>query len=175
MLQEMGADLGFDVLGINLVQDDAASEVVSSTRIRGLLREGDVAGAALLLGRPHEVRGEVQHGDARGRELGFPTANVAVPADILLPADGIYAGWYERPDGTIHPTAMSLGRRPTFYADADLSLLECYLLDFEGDLYGERAKVRFVQRLRGEVKFDSVDALVAQMSRDVADARTLLA
>jgi riboflavin kinase/FMN adenylyltransferase len=174
MLQEMGADLGFDVLGINLVADDDASEVVSSTRIRGLLREGDVAGAARLLGRPHEVRGVVQHGDARGRELGFPTANVAVPADILLPADGIYAGWYERPDGTVHPTAMSLGRRPTFYADADLSLLECYLLDFDGDLYDERAKVRFVERLRGEVKFDSVDALVEQMSHDVDEARTLL-
>jgi riboflavin kinase/FMN adenylyltransferase len=100
MLQEMGAELGFDVLGINLVADDAASQVVSSTRIRTLLGEGDVAGAALLLGRPHEVRGVVQHGDARGRELGFPTANVAVPADILLPRDGIYAGWYERPDGT---------------------------------------------------------------------------
>src|SRR5688500_4536973 len=129
MLQEMGAELGFDVLGINLVADDDKSEVVSSTRIRNLLAEGDVAGAALLLGRPHEVRGVVQHGDARGRDLGFPTANVAVPADILLPADGIYAGWYERADGTVHAAAMSLGRRPTFYEDADLSLLECYLLD----------------------------------------------
>lgn len=176
MLQEMGADLGFDVLGINLVADDDPEhgEVVSSTRIRGLLRDGDVAGAALLLGRPHEVRGVVQHGDARGRELGYPTANVAVPADILLPADGIYAGWYERPDGSVHATAMSLGRRPTFYADGDLSLLECYLLDFEGDLYDERAKVRFVQRLRGEVKFDSVDALVEQMGRDVDQARASL-
>ena len=174
MLQEMGAELGFDVLGINLVADDAASQVVSSTRIRTLLGEGDVAGAALLLGRPHEVRGVVQHGDARGRELGFPTANVAVPADILLPRDGIYAGWYERPDGTVHPTAMSLGRRPTFYADADLSLLECYLLDFDGDLYDQPAKVRFVERLRGEVKFDSVDALIEQMAKDVDQARLTL-
>ena len=174
MLQEMGAELGFDVLGINLVADEAASEVVSSTRIRGLLADGDVAGAARLLGRPHEVRGVVHHGDARGRELGFPTANVAVPGDVLLPQDGIYAGWYERPDGQVHATAMSLGRRPTFYEHADLSLLECYLLDFEGDLYGEAAKVRFVQRLRGEVKFDSIDALVDQMAADVATARTVL-
>ena len=176
MLQEMGAELGFDVLGINLVADDdpERGEVVSSTRIRGLLADGDVAGAALLLGRPHEVRGQVQHGDKRGRELGFPTANVAVPADVLLPADGIYAGWYERADGTVHAAAMSLGRRPTFYEDAHLSLLECYLLDFDGDLYDEPAKVRFVQRLRGEVKFDSVDELVAQMSKDVDEARTLL-
>ena len=174
MLQEMGAELGFDVLGINLVADDAASEVVSSTRIRGLLAAGDVAGAAALLGRSHEVRGVVRHGDARGRDLGYPTANVAVPADVLLPQDGIYAGWYVRPNGDVHPTAMSLGRRPTFYAEADLSLLECYLLDFDGDLYGEPAKVRFVERLRGEVRFDSVDALVEQMGRDVATARSLL-
>lgn len=174
MLQTMGAELGFDVLGINLVADPAESEVVSSTRVRASLEEGDVAGAARLLGRPHEVRGVVQHGDARGRELGFPTANVAVPADILLPADGIYAGWFERADGSIHPTAMSLGRRPTFYADAQLSLLECFLLDFEGDLYDERVKVRFVERLRGEAKFDSIEALVEQMDRDVASARELL-
>jgi riboflavin kinase / FMN adenylyltransferase len=174
MLQEMGAELGFDVLGINLVADDGESEVVSSTRIRKLLAAGDVAGAARLLGRPHEVRGVVQHGDARGRELGFPTANVAVPDDVLLPADGIYAGWFERPDGTVHAAAMSLGRRPTFYADAALSLLECYLLDFEGDLYDQPAKVRFVARLRGEAKFDSVEALIEQMAKDVDDARTCL-
>ena len=176
MLQEMGAELGFDVLGINLVADDDPEhgEVVSSTRIRSLLTSGDVAGAALLLGRPHEVRGTVQHGDKRGRDLGFPTANVAVPDDVLLPADGIYAGWFERADGTVHATAMSLGRRPTFYSDAHLSLLECYLLDFDGHLYDERVKVRFVQRLRGEVKFDSIDALVEQMAKDVDEARGLL-
>lgn len=175
MLQEMGAELGFDVLGINLVADPGASEAVSSTRVRRLLGAGDVAGAARLLGRPHEVRGTVQHGDARGRELGFPTANVAVAADVLVPGDGIYAGWYERPDGAVHPTAISLGRRPTFYVDAELSLLECYLLDFEGDLYAERAKVRFVERLRGEIRFDAVDELVAQMADDVEAARRILA
>jgi riboflavin kinase / FMN adenylyltransferase len=174
MLQAMGADLGFDVLGISLVGDEHDHEVVSSTRVRTLLSSGDVAAAAELLGRAHEVRGAVQDGDKRGRELGFPTANVAVPDDILLPADGIYAGWYERPNGDVHATAISLGRRPTFYEDAHHSLLEAYLLDFDGDLYGEPAKVRFVARLRGEVKFDSVDALVEQMSRDVADARDAL-
>jgi riboflavin kinase/FMN adenylyltransferase len=176
MLQEMGAELGFDVLGINLVVDDGdGGQVVSSTRIRTLLQEGDVAAAAALLGRPHEVRGVVRHGDKRGRELGFPTANLGVPSDILLPADGIYAGWYERPDGTVHPSAMSIGRRPTFYAESDQRLLECYLLDFDGDLYGEAARVRFVQRLRGEEKFESVTGLVEQMGRDVARTRTLLA
>ena len=175
MLQSMGADLGFDVLGISLVADETLEhEVVSSTRIRALLQDGAVSEAAELLGRPHEVRGVVHDGDKRGRDLGFPTANVAVPADILLPADGIYAGWYERPDGAVHPTAISVGRRPTFYAAAEHSLLEAYLLDFDGNLYGEQAKVRFVARLRGEAKFDSVDALVAQIDRDVADTRTIL-
>jgi riboflavin kinase/FMN adenylyltransferase len=185
LLQEMGAEYGFDVLGINLVSDDGGTEpgpeppsargVVSSTRIRGLLLAGEVAAAAKLLGRPHEVRGVVQHGDKRGRGLGFPTANVGVPDDILLPADGIYAGWYERSDGSVHPAAISLGRRPTFYDEAHLSLLECHLLDFDGDLYGESAKVRFVERLRGEIKFDAVDDLVEQMGRDVEQVRKILA
>ena len=111
--------------------------------------------ANALLGRPHEVRGVVAHGDQRGRELGFPTANVSVPGDILLPADGIYAGWYERPDGIgARRRAISLGRRPTFYEEAHASLLEAHLLDFDGDLYGEPAKVRFVAAAprRGEVR-----------------------
>ena len=116
----------------------------------------------------------MSHGDERGRELGFPTANVSVPGDILLPADGIYAGWYERPDGTVHPAAISLGRRPTFYEEAHASLLEAHLLDFDGDLYGEHAKVRFVDRLRGEARFDAVDALIEQIHRDCDEARAIL-
>ena len=148
---------------------------VSSTAIRKLLAAGEVEAAADLLGRPHEVRGVVERGDGRGRELGFPTANVAVPAEILLPADGIYAGWYERPSGAVHATAISLGRRPTFYADAEASLLEAHLLDFDDLLYGERARVRFVRRLRGEERFESVEALVDQIGRDVAAARQALA
>src|SRR3954447_19555552 len=173
-LQEMGAQQGFDVLGINLVGDHMAGEPVSSTRVRKLLLAGDAAAAAALLGRPHEVRGVVMHGDARGRELGFPTANVAVPEDILLPADGIYAGWYERPNGEARPAAISLGRRPQFYVDADSSLLEAYLLDFDGDLYDQPAKVCFVARLRGEQRFESVDAPVAGMGRTVAAPRAAL-
>ena len=113
-------------------------------------------------------------GDQRGRELGFPTANVTVPDEILLPADGIYAGWYLRPDGQRLATAMSLGRRPTFYEGQPFSLLEAHLLDFEGDLYAEQARVQFVRRLRGEERFDSVDDLVAQMRRDCDDARAAL-
>ena len=94
------------------------------------------------------------------------TANVAVPDEICLPADGIYAGWYLRPDGVPRPAALSLGRRPTFYDDADASLLEAHLLDFDGDLYDEPARVRFVAHLRDEMKFDSVDALDRPDGRD---------
>lgn len=178
LLEALGPDLGFDVLGMELVDASGAPSdgpKVSSTAIRRLVAEGDVVGAAGMLGRHHEVRGMVAHGDARGRELGFPTANVSVPGSILLPADGIYAGWFERPDGTVHGTAISLGRRPTFYETADASLLEAHLLDFSGDLYDEHVAVRFVDRIRGEEKFDSVEALTAQIERDCDVARDLLA
>ena len=171
LLTQMGGELGFDVLGLRLVGGEVP---YSSTRIRALLADGDVETATTLLGRPHEVRGTVQRGDARGRTLGFPTANIEVPGEVLLPADGIYAGWYRRPDGTRHMAALSLGRRPTFYEHADSSLLEAYVLDFEGDLYGERAAVEFVARLRGEERFDSVEALVAQMGADVEATRSTL-
>ena len=179
LLARMGGELGFDVLGVRLF-DDGTSDAhpVSSTRIRQFLSEGRVDRAAELLGRCHRVRGVVEHGDARGRDLGFPTANLNVPGDILLPADGIYAGWYVRPDGTRHPAALSLGRRPTFHSDAGSSLLEAYLLDFDGDLYGEEAVVEFVAKLRDEKRFDGPDAvadLTAQMARDVEDTRGVLA
>jgi len=176
LLQEMGHERGFEVLGLDLIGfDDASSgEPVSSTAIRVALGEGRVEDAAVLLGRPYEVRGVVVEGDRRGRDLGFPTANVAVPADIQLPADGIYAGRYVRPNGHALAAAISLGRRPTFYADAPSSLLEAHVLDFTGDLYGETTAVRFVARLRGEERFDSVDALVAQMQRDCDRARVML-
>ena len=175
LLEQMGTDLGFEVIGLGLVapDDEADREPYSSTRVRGALANGDVAAAAILLGRPHEVRGTVMRGDQRGRELGFPTANVAVPDEICLPADGIYAGEYRTPDGVWHPAAISLGRRPTFYADADSSLLEAFLLDFEGDLYDQPASVRFLERLRGEQRFESVDDLVEQMGKDVEATRRI--
>jgi riboflavin kinase / FMN adenylyltransferase len=174
LLQRMGAEYGFDVHGLRLVGDGPTGAPVSSTRIRELLAEGNVAEAAELLGRAHEVRGRVVHGDHRGHDLGFPTANVAVPAEIQLPADGIYAGWFVRPEGDRHPAAISLGRRPTFYPELDASVLEAFLLDFDGDLYNEAARVAFVARLRGEERFDSVEALVAQMGRDVEATRQAL-
>ena len=179
LLKAMGEELGFTVEGLELVGVDATpvvpEQVVSSTAIRRLLLDGDVVAAANLLGRTHEVRGVVEHGDARGRELGFPTANIAIDPSILLPADGIYAGGLERSGGSIFATAMSLGHRPTFYdRPSGAALLECHLLDFSGDLYGDSVKVRFVQRLRGEERFEGVEALVAQMNADVAQTRALL-
>ena len=174
LLQDMGAELGFDVTGLRLFSGGLGNEPVSSTRIRTLLAEGSVGEAASLLGRPHQVRGVVVHGDERGRQLGFPTANVAVPASIALPADGVYAGWYQRPDGVRRPAALSLGRRPTFYEGAAMSLLEGYLLDFEGDLYDEPARVEFVAHLRSQARFESARALVDQMGRDVATTRRVL-
>jgi riboflavin kinase/FMN adenylyltransferase len=176
LLEQMGTDLGFEVIGLGLVapESDPGHEPYSSTRVRGALAAGDVAAAAELLGRPHEVRGTVVRGDQRGRDLGFPTANLAVPEEICLPADGIYAGEFRGRDGVWRPAAVSLGRRPTFYDDAPHSLLEAYLLDFDGDLYDQAAAVRFVARLRGEQRFDTIDDLVAQIGRDVEETRRLL-
>ena len=179
LLRTMGAALDFEVAPLELVGVDgqpAADESarVSSTAVRKLLAEGDLERANVLLGRPYEVRGVVGHGDKRARDLGFPTANVNVPDDICLPHDGIYAGWYLRPSGERLPCAISLGRRPTFYDDQPYSLLEAHVLDYDADLYDQPARVQFVQHLRDERKFDSVDALIAQMSLDCDAARQLL-
>lgn len=172
-LRTEGAEHGFTVDAVEIV-GDRDDEPWSSTAARSAIAAGDVVAAARILGRPHSVAGTVVEGEHRGRELGFPTANVAVPGDILLPADGIYAGWFLRADGVALPTAINLGRRPTFYEQAHASLLEAHVLDFDGDLYDEHVKVRFVARLHGEIKYDSVEALVAGITRDCDDARVLL-
>jgi riboflavin kinase/FMN adenylyltransferase len=174
LLDRMGGVLGFDVTGVNLYGAHEGDVPVSSTRIRSLLAAGEVEAAQALLGRPHEVRGYVAHGDKRGRELGFPTANVAVPAYIALPSDGVYAGRYTTPDGVARSAALSLGRRPTFYSKAELSLLEAYILDFDGKLYDQPARVEFVARLRDQIRFDSPAELVAQIGRDVEATRRRL-
>ncbi len=175
LLDAYGADHDFVVEPVHLVdRADGIEEPISSTAIRRALAGGDVELAARMLGRPHEVRGKVVLGDQRGRLLGFPTANVEVPNAMCLPADGVYAGWYERPSGEHHPCAINLGRRPTFYEHADHSLLEAHVLDFTGDLYGEPAKVRFGHFLRSERKFDGIDAIKAQLAHDVEHARALL-
>ncbi|MBX3247129.1 MAG: bifunctional riboflavin kinase/FAD synthetase [Myxococcales bacterium] len=172
-LRALGREHGFDVTVVDPVV--AEGGVVSSTRVRAALAEGDVALAAALLGRFHDVDGVVSPGDRRGRTIGFPTANLQV--ETALPADGVYAvacrvvadgdvGGHEKLLGV-----ANLGVRPTFGAGRSV---EVHLLDFDGDLYGRALRVAFVARLRGEVRFDGIDALVAQLGRDVAAGRESL-
>lgn len=179
LLGRLGAELGFEAIGLELLRVDAdpaieGSNPYSSTLIRGLVAAGNVRAAARLLGRPHEVRGGVEAGDRRGRSLGFPTANIAVPEEVCMPAEGIYAGTFVE-GGIERSAAISIGRRPTFYEAQASSLLEAHVLDFDGDLYGHDVAVRFVARLRGEERFASIDALVAQIRLDVAAVREVLA
>jgi riboflavin kinase/FMN adenylyltransferase len=150
--------LGFDVRVVRTL------EGVSSTDIRSLLREGDVVGAARLLGRPPELEGTVVLGDQRGGTLGYPTANLSVPAELLVPAYGIYAGF-----ALGHRAAMSIGVNPHYGGDE--RRIEPHLLDFEGDLYGKRLLVELWRRLRDERAFESEDELVAQITRDVEETR----
>jgi riboflavin kinase / FMN adenylyltransferase len=175
LLQQLGEISGFQVTGLELISVPGVDGKVSSTEIRRLVSVGDIAAVARLLGRDYELRGRVIDGDKRGRTIGFPTANVSLSDEACLPADGIYAAWYARPDGVWLPAAVNLGRRPTFYDDQPYSLLEAFLIDFQGDLYGEPARVRFVERLRPEAKFESLDGLIEQMNRDVDRARSILA
>ena len=175
-LGAVGEEFGYEVVGLPLVKQlTGEGEVISSTSIRAALSEGDVEKAHRLLGRPFEVRGVVTPGDRRGRTIGFPTANILTTPDLQVPADGVYAAWYVRDDGAQYPAAVNIGKRPTFYDDAERSLIEAHLIGFRGDLYGESAKVRFVRRLRGEKKFDGVDSLKQQLVKDVADAAKCLA
>jgi riboflavin kinase/FMN adenylyltransferase len=175
MLTEVGRECDFTVRPLALVPAGVEGVgAVSSTAIRAAVAAGDVAAAAAMLGRPFEIRGVVEGGDQRGRTIGFPTANVAVPDGYAIPADGVYAGVHRRPDGTEHPCAVNIGRRPTFYAEARVSLVESHLIDTSADLYGESASIRFVARLRAERRFDSVDALRAQLDLDVDAARRVL-
>jgi riboflavin kinase / FMN adenylyltransferase len=172
LLRAKGAVHGFTVEALDLlpIEGAAPGDVVSSTRIRTLLAGGDVAGAARLLGRPHEVRGVVAPGDRRGGGFGFPTANVVVDPEICLPAEGIYAGSLVTRDGVERRAAISLGRRPTF-DDAGELRLEAHVLDFDGDLYHQDVAVRFERWLRGEKRYDSVEALATQLRADVAETR----
>jgi riboflavin kinase/FMN adenylyltransferase len=148
------------------------SELVSSSRIRSLLADGDVAGAAAMLGRPHFMDAVVEHGEEVGRRLGFPTANLSIASTKCLPAPGVYAMWV-RADGAWHVAATNVGYRPTF--GGDRLTIEAFLLDFSGDLYGCDVRAAFVERLREERAYTSVEELVAQIGRDVEQVRGLLA
>ena len=175
MLRELGKQFDFQVEPVKLIaRPDGVEEPVSSTSIRRALAGGQVETATNLLGRAYEVRGVVVNGDKRGRIIGFPTANVEVPNAMCLPADGVYAGKFQCDDGSVHACAINLGRRPTFFEHADHSLLEAHLLDFDGDLYGQKVSVTFEHFLRSERKFDGLEAIKTQLQLDVAAARLAL-
>jgi riboflavin kinase/FMN adenylyltransferase len=146
---------------------EAAGETVSSSHIRGLVAAGEVDQAAVFLGGPFLFEGEVVPGDKRGHELGMPTANLVPDDAYVTPGHGVYAGWANG-----HPAAVNVGVRPMFETGRGL-LVEAHLLDFDADLYGQTLRIAFLERLRGEKRFDSVDELVAQMNRDVEDARRI--
>jgi riboflavin kinase/FMN adenylyltransferase len=169
MLRARGKRDGFEVDVVTPLQIDGA--IVSSTRIRNLLLAGDVTAAARLLGRPFAIRGRVIHGAKRGRALGFPTINLALPKERLLPRDGIYAVWAEMGEGRFK-AAATLGIRPAFGGGE--RVLEAYLLDFSGDVYGDEVEVAFVKRLRDEIAFASPAELSAQIARDVEETKSSL-
>jgi riboflavin kinase/FMN adenylyltransferase len=177
-LRRLGARFGFTADGIELMRD--RDTTLSATYVRSCVQAGDVVAAAEALGRPHRVDGIVERGDRRGRELGFPTANLRTEQWTAVPADGVYAGRVVRldewgrtlPGPALGVAAISVGTNPTF--EVRQRRVEAYLLDFAGDLYGDALGIEFVERLRGMERFDSVDALVEQMHRDVDRTRELI-
>lgn len=168
VLARLGPELGFALTVVELVALEAR---VSSSAIRALISAGDVEQAAVLLGRPVTLWGRVVAGEGRGRELGFPTANLSTDPEVLLPADGVYAAWAEV-RAVRYPAAVSIGVRPTFGPGP--RLVEAYLLDFAGNLYGENVKLELIKRLRPELAFSAAAALIEQMRRDVEQVRKLL-
>jgi len=175
-LVELGRERGFTAAAVPLLAGQGG--VWSSTYVRGLVQAGDVRNAAYSLGRPHRVEGAVVHGDHRGRELGYPTANLAPAPHSAVPADGVYAAWLIVAPYTAHsvsyPAAVSVGTNPTF--DGATRRIESYAIDqTELDLYGAHVAVDFVDRIRGQVRFDSVAELQVAMAADVAAARVALA
>ncbi len=168
-LAQMGREKGFSVTVVEPVA--AQGEEVSSTVIRDAIARGDMSKACRLLGRHFLLRGEVVKGQGRGRELGFPTANIGTPEGRVVPGDGIYAA-RALVGGSALPAAVSIGVRPTF--DDGERVVEVHILDFGGDLYGSELAVEFVERLRDELRFDSVEELVAQMREDVEQSRQVL-
>jgi riboflavin kinase / FMN adenylyltransferase len=169
-LTEIGRDLGYDVLPVTAIQ--RGGQTLSSSLIRQQIADGAVAGAADKLGRFYGVSGPVIPGDGRGHTIGIPTANVDVPAQKALPANGVYACW-ALVGGEKHKSVVNIGLRPTFTTGEVLPRVEAHLMDYSADLYGQTVKLEFIERLRGEQKFPSIDALVTQIKADIAKAETL--
>lgn len=173
VLEALGEELGYTVESVPQFALDGAP--VRSAAVRGALDAGDIAFAARMLGRPFVLDGPVVEGEGRGGGLlGYPTANVGVGPLQALPADGVYAAWLLRAGAERLPAAVSIGHKPTFHASG-LSVVEAFILDFDGDLYGEQVKLEFVERLRGQEKFANADTLIAAMRDDVERTRRILA
>jgi riboflavin kinase/FMN adenylyltransferase len=174
LLRQLGRRFGFAVEGLELISDttDPGNGVTySSTYIRSCIGSGEMGLAAEALGRPHRLEGVVVRGDRRGHELGFPTANLAPPAHAAVPADGVYACWFNWKNSR-HQAAVSVGTNPTF--SGRQRTVEAYVLDVEEDFYGHQVSLDFVERLRGMERYDSVEALVDQMNLDVERTREVL-
>lgn len=169
-LSQLGEELGFGFEQISAVLN--GDEVISSTHIRELLRAGELERANELLGSVYQITGEVVKGDGRGSRIGIPTANIIVPHDMLVPANGVYACrvWV---DGKSYSAATNIGVRPTFYESDAPRTIEAHLLDFSGDVYGKDLRVEFLVRLRAEQKFDGIESLVAQIHADIESTRAL--
>jgi riboflavin kinase/FMN adenylyltransferase len=172
LLRSLGGELGFEVRMIDDVRAEGGEHRTSSTRIRELLEQGRVRDAAAALGRLHSIRSTVVHGDARGRDLGFPTANLAPEIEGFRPADGVYATWAVI-DGVRYAAATSIGNNPTFDGVPE-HRVEAYLIDQKLDLYGKEIELEFVDYVRPMNRFDSVDALVVQLGLDVDRIRGIL-
>ena len=173
-LRSAGLEYRFNVEVVESFSLSGSAEPVSSSAIRRALARNRVAEAAEMLGRPYSIEGVVVVGDRRGVTIGFPTANIPVAKTQAWPADGVYAGRFTDSDGVRYDCAINVGRRPTFYQNAEHSTLEAHLLDFDGDLYGHRVKVEFEQFLRSEQRFSGIEALAAQLKVDVVNARRVL-
>ena len=172
VLTELGTRFGFAVDGVELITDNARDHITfSSTYVRACIDAGDVEAAAAALGRPHRVEGVVVHGYRRGRQLGFPTANIASPPYTALPADGVYAGRFVI-GSRLLPAAVSVGSNPTF--SGTMRTVEAYVLDVDEDFYGHGVGVDLITRLRGQERYDDLDALVAAIEDDVARTRAVL-
>ena len=169
-LSELGDEMGFTLKVVDGLQD-AKGETVRSTTVRTALGEGEVERVAELLGRRFTLVGAVVSGEGRGGKLGFPTANIAPPQGMAVPGDGIYAA-FAHLEGKRLMTAISIGTKPTF-GDHDRAI-EAFVLDFDGNLYGKNLRLEFVRRLRDQVKFDTVEALLEQVDRDVAETKRIL-
>ncbi len=167
-LREAGERWGFTVIACT-AYGEGVNGRFSSTMARTFLREGNVEGAQAVLGRCWQIRGLVVEGDKRGRELGFPTANLLIDRHQIVPGDGVYAGATRIGDEWL-PSAISVGTRPQFYENGAV-LVEDHLTDFDGNLYGQYLDVAFIERLRGQAKYDSLEALIAQITTDVANSR----